>query len=61
MQKIEGKRTKIINFILRVVVLILAFIFVVPLYITIVNGFKPTAEISANPVTLPIPPIMDIS
>ncbi len=59
MEKIEGKKTKVINFILQAVVLILALIFVIPLYITLVNVFKPTADIAASPLTFPVPPILD--
>ncbi len=32
---------------------------VFPLYLTLINIFKPTAQISANPLALPIPPTID--
>lgn len=39
-----------------IVVIILAVIFVVPLYIAAINIFKPTAEIARTPMALPVPP-----
>lgn len=59
MDKIQGKTTKIQNIILNFILIILAVIFAVPLYLAAVNVFKPTPEISAHPIALPNPPILE--
>lgn len=55
---IKSRKTKIQDAFLGLIVLLLAVIFAVPLYIAVINAFKPTAEISANPMALPLPPTL---
>ncbi len=43
----------------KVVAIILALIFIIPLYITLINAFKPTDQIVNSPMVLPIPPTLD--
>ena len=59
MNKIEGKSTKVTNLILGILLILLAVVFAVPLYITVINIWKPTAAISANPIMPPIPPTLE--
>ena len=42
MRQIENRRTKILNGVIRLLLVILVIIFAMPLYITFVNIFKPT-------------------
>lgn len=44
---------------LRVLLIVIAAVFALPLYITVINIWKPTEEISASPMSLPVPPIID--
>lgn len=44
---------------LRVLLVVIAALFALPLYITVINIWKPTEEISASPMSLPFPPIID--
>ncbi len=53
------KKVKADDIILKVILLLLAAVVALPLYITVVNIFKPTAQISAYPMALPIPPTLD--
>ncbi len=59
MRQIENRKTKILNGIIRLLLVILVIIFATPLYITFVNIFKPTSEIAASPMTFPLPPVLD--
>ena len=59
MRQIENRRTKILNGVIRLLLVILVIIFAMPLYITFVNIFKPTKDIAASPVTFPLPPVLD--
>lgn len=59
MNQIESKRTKLLNGISRLLLVILAVIVATPLYITFVNIFKNTDEIAASPMTFPLPPVLD--
>ncbi len=47
------------NLILKTILVLMAAIFALPLYITLINIFKPTKLISASPMALPIPPVLD--
>ena len=59
MRQIENRKTKILNGIIRLLLVILVIIFATPLYITFVNIFKPTSEIAASPMTFPLPHVLD--
>lgn len=56
MEKVVSKRSKMKAGILKCLLLVLAVFFALPLYITVVNIFKPTKEIAASPMSLPVPP-----
>lgn len=45
--------------VLRVLLILTAAVFALPLYITVVNIWKPTERISATPMSLPIPPVIE--
>ncbi|WP_394917066.1 carbohydrate ABC transporter permease [uncultured Robinsoniella sp.] len=47
------------NLLLIGILILLALIFILPLYITVINIFKPTKIIAASPMSIPIPPILD--
>lgn len=47
------------NLILKTILVLMAAIFALPLYITLINIFKPTKLISASPMALPIPPVLE--
>lgn len=47
------------NLIQKTILVLMAAIFALPLYITLINIFKPTKLISASPMALPIPPVLD--
>lgn len=53
------KKVKADDIVLKVILLLLAAVVALPLYITVVNIFKPTVKISASPMALPIPPTLD--
>lgn len=53
------KRLRPGNLILKTILVFMAAIFALPLYITLINIFKPTKLISASPMALPIPPVLD--
>lgn len=55
----RGKKMTPGSVILRLLLLGMAIVFALPLYITVINIWKPTKEISASPMSLPIPPIPD--
>ncbi len=57
--KIKDKKTKIVDFILKIIVIILAIIVAFPLYLTFISVFKPTADITSSPISIPIPPMLD--
>ena len=59
MNKIEGKSSKTVSLVLGILLILLAIVFAVPLYITVVNVLKPTDVISANPIALPAPPTLE--
>lgn len=59
MSKIENRSGKVIRGGITIFVLIITLLMTIPLYITVVNIFKPTDLISASPLTLPSPPILD--
>lgn len=59
MEKITNKKTKISNFIFKFIIILFAIIFALPLYIAVINVFKPTGVISESPMSLPLPPILD--
>lgn len=54
----HGKLQKTSPFLYALMIL-LAVIYAVPLYISVINIFKTTKEISHSPLSLPIPPILD--
>lgn len=53
------KKVKWGNVILKILLILMAAVFVLPLYITVINIWKPTKEISSSPMSLPFPPIID--
>lgn len=53
------KKINISNIVLYGIVVLLAIVFVVPLYIAAINIFKPTKEIAMSPMSLPLPPTFD--
>lgn len=55
MNKVNGKSTKAMDGILMALLIIFAAVFATPLYIMLVNIFKPTNIISAKPLSLPAP------
>ncbi len=59
MDKIKNKRTRLSNFLLKCVLILLAAVCAIPLYITVVNVFKATDKIAASPMTIPIPPTLE--
>ncbi len=59
MEKVISKESKVKSRILKVILVMIAAMFALPLYITIVNIFKPTKEISGSPMSLPLPPTFD--
>lgn len=59
MLKIVNKKSKFMNFILRLFLIALAVVFAVPLYIAVVNIFKPTEQIASSPLSLPLHPTLD--
>lgn len=59
MKKRKNQSFVIINFCIKVILGIFIFIAALPLYITVINIFKETSQISASPIALPIPPILD--
>jgi raffinose/stachyose/melibiose transport system permease protein len=38
---------------------VVVFLFVSPIYLTLVNAFKPTDDVAASPAALPVPPSLD--
>lgn len=58
MQKIVNKKSRFASLLLLFVLLALAVVFAVPLYIAVVNIFKPTQTISASPLSLPLKPTL---
>lgn len=58
MKKRENKHYHSGDILLKMLLLILAFIFVIPLYIAVVNIFKPTERIAFSPMSLPLPPTL---
>lgn len=59
MHKTGCKKIKLPELSARIFLLILVIIFATPLYITFVNIFKNTNEITASPISLPVPPVID--
>ena len=59
MKYLKNRSSRFGNHILKLILILLAVIFALPLYITVINIFKPTKMISASPMSLPIPPILD--
>lgn len=59
MYKTGCKKIKLPELSARIFLLILVIIFATPLYITFVNIFKNTNEITASPISLPVPPVID--
>jgi len=59
MNLIEDKKTKAQNRLLTFFLVVLATIVAIPLYITLVNVFKTTDAISANPISIPFPPTLE--
>ena len=59
MGKIADKKSRFLNMCLMGLLLVLAVIFAVPLYITVVNIFKPTKMIAASPLSLPLHPTLE--
>ena len=53
------KKQKRQNLIKNGILLVLTVITAVPLYITLINAFKPTAEITKSPLSLPLPPTLE--
>jgi raffinose/stachyose/melibiose transport system permease protein len=53
------KRYQIDNIVSFVIIVVSAVLMVVPLYFTILNAFKPNAEIAANIAAWPIQPTLD--
>lgn len=53
------RKEKIGSRILHTLLIVMAVIFALPLYITVINVFKPTQEISASPMSLPLPPTLN--
>ena len=53
------KKISVGNLLLKLLLIILAVPFATPLYITFVNVFKSTTEISSSPMSFPLPPILD--
>ncbi len=43
----------------RLVMALLIFLYVLPLYVAVTNAFKPYDQIVKNPLGLPVPPILD--
>lgn len=56
MEKIVSRESGVKGIILKIILVIMAVLFALPLYITIINIFKPTSEISKSPMSLPLPP-----
>lgn len=52
-------RQRISSLIQTVFLCIVAVFFLVPLYLTVVNAFKPGNAVMTSPLSLPIPPIFD--
>lgn len=59
MKKISKNSVSISNILLKILLLLLAIVFLIPLYITAINIFKKTSQISASPMSFPFPPILD--
>ncbi len=59
MANVVNKKEEKKNLPLKILLVLLACFFALPLYITIINVFKPTKVISSSPISLPFPPIMD--
>ncbi len=59
MGKVADKKSRFLNMCLMGLLLVLAVIFAVPLYITVVNIFKPTKMIAASPLSLPLHPTLE--
>jgi len=54
------KRKRLIKITIQTVILsIMALLFVMPLYVTLVNGFKQSDLVMKTPLAIPIPPILD--
>ena len=56
---IESRKTSVSSILLKIFLVIMAVIFATPLYITVINIFKSTKEISSTPMSFPLPPILD--
>lgn len=59
MNKSKNKTSLILNLCSKVILFIFLIMTALPLYITVVNILKDTDRISASPISLPIPPILD--
>ncbi|WP_343247909.1 carbohydrate ABC transporter permease [Diplocloster hominis] len=55
----ESRKKNVSGIVLKLFLVILAVIFATPLYITLINIFKSTKEISSSPMSFPLPPILD--
>ncbi len=53
------KKVKPKSVVLWALLIAMVAVFALPLYITVVNIWKPTQQISSSPMSLPIPPIAD--
>lgn len=53
------KKQLAVTVILKIILSVVAIVYALPLYITVINVFKTTKKISASPFSLPIPPILD--
>ena len=59
MMIVNSPKTKVIQGIGNLFVILCTLIVAAPLYITAINIFKPTDLISESPMSLPNPPILD--
>lgn len=59
MNRINNKKTRGFSILGKIFLFICTVLIAIPIYITAINIFKSTTDISASPLTLPIPPILD--
>lgn len=53
------KKVNFGSIILKILLILMAAVFALPLYITVINIWKPTEKISQSPMSLPLPPVID--